>query len=456
PVNLQNLDITQASNARINDTGNLNMTNALVTNLLDINAAGPVSVSGSASTLNVSTSTGGIQNGTAALTVTGVTTLDAGNSDINLAAANDFNLLEITAAQDVTVNDINAIDLQNINTRDFNLTTGGNITQATGTVMSSARAASMDAGTADIILGENNLFTALALNANTATVVNNQALVLNDSTLGDSLNLTTQNGDLSINRIQAANTVSVTTDGALLNLNGNADNIIANSATLQAASGIGNGSQINVRVTSLQALNTNSGDITITNAGGNITLDNIVNTATDTGNFNFISSNDVIINQIVLDKTLDQAFFNNGTGTVNMFSANGSFLGVGDADINNPDITATNLRLIGVKGTLGTIQRPMVLDISGKVELLMRASLNPTYAPPAPLPGDIQDDSIFRFISIDTLSAVNGVQLTEVENIRDINPAIFTDIHHFLVDANPVMLPKDQRFDDGYTLEEDD
>ncbi|VAW65213.1 hypothetical protein MNBD_GAMMA09-3661, partial [hydrothermal vent metagenome] len=41
-------------------------------------------------------------------------------------------------------------------------------------------------------------------------------------------------------------------------------------------------------------------------------------------------------------------------------------------------------------------------------------------------------------------------------NIRDINPAIFTDIHHFLVDANPVMLPKDQRFDDGYTLEEDD
>ena len=105
---------------------------------------------------------------------------------------------------------------------------------------------------------------------------------------------------------------------------------------------------------------------------------------------------------------------------------------------------------------MGTVQRPVVLNISGKVELLMRASLNPIYADPAPLPQDIQDNSILQFTSGDTLSAVNGVQVTEVETLLDISPAIFTDIRHFVVDADPVKLPRDQWFENSYTDDEDE
>ncbi len=89
---------------------------------------------------------------------------------------------------------------------------------------------------------------------------------------------------------------------------------------------------------------------------------------------------------------------------------------------------------MSVKGTLDIIQRPVVLDISGKIELLMRASLDPVYVPPAPAENDIQDNSIFQFTSGSILSAANGVQVTEVETLLDIDPAIFTQIRHFVAE----------------------
>ena len=482
-VNLENLDITQANRVQINETDNLTITQASVTDEININAVGPVSVNAAANTLIVdsngaitlsgllnsltATTAGNIQNGSTPLIVTNITTLNAGRSDINLTqAANDFNQVSIINARDVTLNDVTlndatGITLQSINSRDFILTAESDIDQATGTAIVSTGAASINAGNADIILGENNAFTALALTANNATVVNNQALVLNDSTLASSLDLTTQSGSLSINRISAADDIRLTAAEALVNLNGANDNLITDSAQLQASAGIGNNTQINTRVANLEALNTRTGDINITNAGGDITLRSIVNQADDTGNFNFQSSNEVLIGNITLRQDLRQAFFNNnpaesGTGTVNMFTANGGFSGLGSADINNPDIIATNARLIGIQGTLGTLTRPMVLDISGKVEFIMGATLNPQYAPPEPLPADIRDESIIQFVAGDVTNAVNGLTLTEVENLLDISPAIFTELYLFVVSEDAVKLPRDQWYEGGYTIEEDE
>lgn len=476
PVDLENVTITQANNVQINDTDNLNITNANVNTIMDITASGPVSVNGTISSLNINTNntitlsgtlvnlnaattTGGIQNGTGALSVSGNTLLDAASSDITLNnTGNNFNRLEIINAQDVNINDVNAIILQDINARDFALTTDGNITQLAGTRVTSSRDAHLDAGSSNITLAENNLFNALGLTANQAIIVNDQALTLNNSTLADSLTVTTNNGNLSINQLTATNSINLTTTDALVDTNGdNVLNIITNTAILNAANGIGMGSSIDTQVVLLDANNSTSGDINIKNIGGDITLNTVFNGATDTGNFNFESTDDVFINRIVLQQNLIEDFFNNGsTGTVNLFTSDGSFLGTGDADINNPDITATNLRAIGFKGTLGTIQRPLVLDISGKVELIMRASLNPIYVDPVPAPDDIHDESILQFTSFSILSAINGLTLTEVENLLDIDPAIFTDIRHYVVSESPVLLPRDQHFEDGYTDEEDD
>ncbi len=475
PVDLENINITQANNVQINDVDNLSIISAMVNGTLDITALGPVSVNGTINTLNVSTNNaitlsgvlanlsatttaGGILNGTGALRVTGTSILDAAGSDINLThAANDFNRLTIVNAQDTTINDANRIILQDINTRDFNLTTAGNITQSAGTQVVSTRNANINANNADITLTENNLFTAIGLNGNRATLVNNQALTLNDSAVSDAITVSTNNGNLSINQLTAANTITLTAADQLIDVNGDdVANIIADTAKLNAANGIGMSSHIDTRVRFLEATNANNGDINIKNSGGDITLNNIFNGATDTGNFNFETTDDVLINHIELQQNLTEAFFSNGTGTANLFTADGSYLGLGDADITDPDITATNVRIIGVKGTLGTIKRPIVMDVSGKVELVLRASLDPVYVEPVPAPDDIRDESILQFTSGNILSAINGLTLIDVENLLDISPAIFTEIYLFVVDSDPVMLPKDQRFDDGYTDEEDD
>ncbi len=121
---------------------------------------------------------------------------------------------------------------------------------------------------------------------------------------------------------------------------------------------------------------------------------------------------------------------------------------------SNPDITATNLYLEGVHGTLGTVQRPMVLDISGKVELWMRATLDPVYFPSTP--GDIRDESFIRYSATETLAITGGVQVTDVETLLDISPAIFTEVLPFVATEDPVLLPRDQWFENGYTDEDDD
>ncbi|VAW65417.1 hypothetical protein MNBD_GAMMA08-2685, partial [hydrothermal vent metagenome] len=74
----------------------------------------------------------------------------------------------------------------------------------------------------------------------------------------------------------------------------------------------------------------------------------------------------------------------------------------------------------------------------------------------APAANDIIESSIFDLTSGSVLTAVNGVQVTEVETLLDIDPAIFTQITHFVVEAEPLMLPRDQWFDDGYTPDDDD
>ncbi|NOX43619.1 MAG: filamentous hemagglutinin N-terminal domain-containing protein [Gammaproteobacteria bacterium] len=457
-ANTGNITLDNAAN----DFNTLEITNAQDVIVRDTNALTLQDVT--ARDFTLTTAGDVIQSTEASVILTGDTVINTGaigTGNITLDnTANDFNTLEISNAQDVSVRDANTLTLRNVKARDFNLTTVGDVIQSAGTHIASTGGADINTGAANVNLSENNLFTNLAISANQATIVNDQALVLNDSTLANSLTLTTNKGDLSIHNITAPNAINLTTANALLDANGNANNLAAQKATLQAANGIGNGtvsdSDINTQLVHLEAHNTTSGDISIKNTDGDITLDNITNGATDTGNFNFESTDDVFINNITLQQNLTENFFNTGTGTVNMFTADGSFLGLGDADINSPDITATNLRLIGVKGTLGTIQRRVVLDISGKVELLMRATLNPIYAPPAPLPEDIQDNSILQFTSGDTLAAVNGVQVTEVETLLDINPAIFTDIRHFVVDADPVKLPRDQRFEGGYTDDEDE
>lgn len=479
-VNLKNLNVVMANNVLINEVDDLQVNSATVNGLMDIDATDTVSVngnianldistvntislSGSVGILNAVTTAGGIQNGTAALTVIDTAALDAGvTSNVTLDnAANDFARVAIVSAQDVSLRDVNGLQLMAVNSDNLTVMADGDITQAPASVLTVDVDTNLSSGNGDIILTEENMLTNLSITGgNSATVVNGRALLLNDSSLLNNIDISTTTGNLSLNNIGANGSASFSAADAIIDVNGDALNVSATSASFAAANGIGTvggTGDINIQAANLSALNTTSGDINIKNTGGDITLVNIVNNATDTGNFNFQSTDDVLIDNITLQQNLIEEFSPNGTGTVDMFTADGSFLGVGDEDVNNPDITATNLRLVGVRGNLGTLQRPLVLDISGKVELFMRASLDPIYIDPVPNPEtDIRDESVLQFTSADTLAAANGVQITEVETLLDIDPAIFTDIRHFVVGSEPVLLPRDQLFDVENENEDED
>jgi len=478
-VNLQNLNVIMARDVLINEANGLQVNSATVNGLMDIDATDTVSVngnianldintnntislSGSVGIVNAVTTAGGIQNVTAALTVIDNATLDAGATNVTLSnAANDFSRVGVVAAQDVTLRDVNGLQLMEINSNNLTVQAGDGITQAPATVLTVANDTNLSSGTGDVVLTEANMLNNLSITGgNNATVVNDQALLLNDSSLLNNIDIRTTTGNLSLNNIGANGSASFSAADALIDANGDDLNVSATSTSLTAANGIGmvgGAGDINIQTANLSALNTTSGDINIKNTGGDITLVNIRNNATDTGNFNFRSTDDVLIDNITLQQNLIEEFSPNGTGTVDMFTADGSFLGVGDEDINNPDITATNLRLVGVRGNLGTLQRPVVLDVSGKVELFMRASLDPIYIAPVPNPEtDIRDESVLQFTSADTLAAANGVQITEVETLLDIDPAIFTDIRHFVVGSEPVLLPRDQLFDVENENEDED
>jgi len=100
-ITLDNLDdftgavsITSAKDVTLNGINAIDLGASIISGTLNVTAAGAITDSG-------------------ALTVTGTTTLAAGTSnDITLNSANDFTgAVSITSAKDVTLNDVNAIDL---------------------------------------------------------------------------------------------------------------------------------------------------------------------------------------------------------------------------------------------------------------------------------------------------------------------------------------------------------
>lgn len=129
-----------------------------------------------------------------------------------------------------------------------------------------------------------------------------------------------------------------------------------------------------------------------------------------------------------------------------MVTTLGSFLGQGATPgFNNADITAREGTFLGLNGTFGSTSRPLVLNIRDLAVIETRASLNPQFANPRP---EVQDNSLLQFSGFDTLSAIAGEQLVEVESLGEIDPAIFTELQNFSMPDIAIQMPRDQLFED--------
>jgi len=122
-------------------------------------------------------------------------------------------------------------------------------------------------------------------------------------------------------------------------------------------------------------------------------------------------------------------------------------LGLGTGDINNADITAFTAKFFGSAGSFGSIARPLVLNVKEQVIITARQSISPRLTPPGPRLS-VTDSSVFQFDFFDASNAAAGEQLITLEELEDIDPAIFSDVRNYTYGQIAIRLPRDQLFED--------
>ena len=365
---------------------------------------------------------------TAALVNDGTLSLNARSGDIVLDADNRLSgLLNLSAFGHIDINNLTSTELGSVTANHLTVHSAGDIF-GQGAVNVRQNTLFQSPG-ADINLRGANDFSRLEIiSANSASVNDVNTLLLENSQTDVGINIIA-------NGLQA-NNVSA---GALINLNaGSGDfsgsGLVAPRIELRATTGIGKEqAPVTTRTDTLFAEN-GTNQINIDNIGV-VTLEHLKNT----GDITFNNDADIYVKPGSVD-----AGFN--TGTLVLKTETGSFLGLGEANPNNPDITAYAGIFFGLQGTFGTIKRPLVLNVQESVLINSRSSLNPIFYPNQPR--TVDDRSLLQFNAFDALSTLSGGQLVEVETLAEINPAIFTDVRNYASAEIAIRLPRDQLYAD--------
>lgn len=250
--------VTSGNNVSITDMNALDLGASTVSNALVVNATGAITQSGAFSANSINT----------------IATFIAGAANnITLTNPNnDFANLAIVSGNDVSITDVNAINLAaSFISGNFALNTSGNITQSGAlSVNGAGKTATFAAGTNNITLTTpNNDFTNLAIvSSNDVSITDTNAINLAASTISGNFTLSasgdiTQSGALSINGIGKSATFAT----------GGANNITLTNANNDFTTlAINNGNDASI--TDVNALNLGAisvGGIMNVLAGGNIT-----------------------------------------------------------------------------------------------------------------------------------------------------------------------------------------
>ncbi|WP_210247073.1 beta strand repeat-containing protein [Aliikangiella marina] len=388
--------------------------------------------------------------------VTETLTIEANGNDIILDnATNNFNIINVTSANNATFSDIESLVLNDINV--------DNLLQVNAENLSTAADISVGAitinATGDVQINNNlqSLLGNIVINAGDfvqnaniesvadITLVSEQSITMASSTssTANAGNISyTANGNVDLALLTTSGgTVNVTSStGEIVDNNDDVDNIVANRAELIAQNGIGADNALETQLANLFAEN-GQGQIRIDNRG-NIILERLATSGDITFNNADFEGSDISFMPGSVDAGYD-------VGSLVMTTEGGSFLGIGETpDFENADIVARDAAFLDstLSGTFGSITRPLVLRIRDSVLITVRTSLNPQFAQPLP---EIDDSgSLFRFSSFDAVSAIAGGQLVEVEELVEVDPAIFTDLTNYYSDEVAVRLPRDQLYEE--------
>lgn len=424
---------------------NTTITNSILTNILSINVLND---------LIINSTNGLTQSGL--ITVGNNTTINTGSQDTVLNLDNNLNTLNITNARNATINNgANALLVNGastsgtVNLSSNGMTIAGSITGATGTNLDSTTGVmQIDAnvqtssGTLQISGSQVNLNASL-ISSNSNTSVNSSQGI----TMATNSDITATNGNIQLAAVTNVDLTSLvatsgsatvnTSTGSINDANGDQLNFNSSGVVMNAATGIGDGNALETQTSSLNVINNLSGKVEIDNTGI-VNILGLKNLGT-LGDITITNDDDYLINPGSIDAGYD-------TGELLMTTVTGSYLGQGaQPPFTNADITARAGTFFGFGGTFGTTQRPLVLRIRDSALIQTRASLNPQFAEPRPV---VTDESLLQFSGLDTLSAISGEQLVEVETLAEVDQAIFTDLQNFSMEEISIRMPRDQLFED--------
>ncbi|MCE5263845.1 MAG: filamentous hemagglutinin N-terminal domain-containing protein [Deltaproteobacteria bacterium] len=269
-------------------------------------------------------------------------------------------------------------------TDDLAITAGGAISQTAPVVVGGA--ATFDAGTAGSVTltDTGNDFASIAVKGGTVALRDANVVALHASTIGNNLSVLA-GGDILLGGLINAGTgtVSLSTNGAIVNNVGGATSILANTLSMSAASGIGSSDPLMTAVHNLAATNSAVNNIEIDNTGvltvnalvnnastGNVALQNIGALTTDTATIRSygtvsviahspltIGSGGVTASQDVTLEASPSGGTDNLTINGNVTSAMGNImLSAGSSIVVGPEITisAPNGTITMVEGLNGS------------------------------------------------------------------------------------------------------
>ncbi|NOZ54442.1 MAG: hypothetical protein GXP08_15135, partial [Gammaproteobacteria bacterium] len=386
------------------------------------------------------TTAGGNISGSGTLQVSGLAQFDAAAGDVTLNnSLNDFGILIVNNVGQLQVVDVDGLSVDSIVANTVTLRVGGAISDANGAA-TNFTANSVDLAANEGIGHSDGLETRVA----SLIVKNDTSGNINIANAGDLVvagaeNTGTTNGNITITasgnftlsgNARSAGAVAFTAQN---NLQQQADIGAVNSVSLAAAN-IAQSGNINVSAATA-SVNVSSNNGSITMADGFITQ-------TAGGDITYTANTDVTVS------TLDAVYQG---GDVRITSTTGSILSARDPVRTLPNVSANNATFIAPTGSLGTRNRPLVIN-ARNVFIRTLNSAPPVFTT---RPDRIEDLSRVLLGANEAKAEVGGNQRTEVDSLAILDPAIFTRVKNYREDDYAVMLPDDQLYGDDEDDDED-
>ena len=116
------------------------------------------------------------------------------------------------------------------------------------------------------------------------------------------------------------------------------------------------------------------------------------------------------------------------------------------------NITAGNVILDALIGDVGTPVAPFTVSAPGRVQVRGLRFVNPVFLRPGPAEFDAQGTRLTSVTEALASSAVRSAVQSNLDDIEVVDPAIFTALSPYSVEAGALTLPEDQREEEEFGL----